>query len=76
MWQGTGRDGTGTHAAVLAGPVDHRLVVGRVPFEHERAALQGHLLLPGQRSPEAGRALLLSGAAARGMRPVLLAAPV
>lgn len=45
------RDGTGqlgdTHAAVLSCPVDHRLVVGRIPFEYERAAEQGHLFFPG-----------------------------
>lgn len=50
---GTGR-GQGTYAAVLSCPVDHRLVVGRVPLEHERAAQQGELFIPGQRSPEAG----------------------
>lgn len=43
-----------TYAAVLSCPVDHRLVVGRIPFEHERAAEQGHLFIPGQGSSEAG----------------------
>lgn len=32
----------GTHAAVLSRPVHHRLVVSRVPFEHEGGAEQGH----------------------------------
>lgn len=88
----TGRDEAGdTHAAVLSCPVDHRLVVGRVPLEHERAAEQGHLFLPGQRSPEAGRALRADGSlsavrrrarrgasvsAAHVKRTVLPAAPV
>lgn len=40
-----------TYAAVLSCPVDHRLVVGRIPFKHERAAEQGHLFFPGQCSP-------------------------
>ncbi|KAI3376633.1 hypothetical protein L3Q82_017066 [Scortum barcoo] len=52
--------GLATYAAVLSRPVDHRLVVGRIPFEHERTAEKGHLFFPGQRSPEAGRALLLT----------------
>lgn len=45
-----------THAAVGSRPVDHRLVVGRIPFEHEGTAEQGHLFFPGQSPPEAGGA--------------------
>ena len=44
---GRGRGGEATYAAVLSCPVDHRLVVGRIPFEHEGAAEQGHLFFPG-----------------------------
>lgn len=51
---GRGKGGKATYAAVLSCPVDHRLVVGCIPFEHEGTAEQGHLLFPGQCPPEAG----------------------
>lgn len=57
-----------THAAVLSRPVDHRLVVRRISFQHKRAAEQGHPFIPGHGSPGAG---LPATAAARVRRPIL-----
>lgn len=67
-----------THAAVLSRPVDHRLVVRRISFQHKRAAEQGHPFIPGHGSPGAGlpatarvKRPILPATAARAKRPAV-----